>query len=748
MRLAIIGAGPSCTYVMDRLAAHLSAADWTPSLEVRVFDSSGFFGAGEVHSPDQPETSYLNRIAGQVSFAADESVQEAGPLLDERLRYTLHGWCRRRFEETGDERFSLEPEDWPKRFMHGLALQEAFQEFTRIVGNAPGVRLHLHHDEVTDLDDTGGSLRLVTASGERYHADRVLLVTGHSANDPSRFADTRALLDYARESGSTYVPTAYPLERELPESVVPPGSVTGCGGMGLTAIDVILHLTEGRGGAFDRRSTGGLDYRPSGREPRRIVAFSGSGLFTFARPYNAKERDPARLEHRGVFLVEETIERLRRNGGCVVAVGRQGMRHQLDFETQVFPVLLLEMAYLHYATLLGAAWADAACVPVAPVFEEFVASGGAVRPDASPRCLAESMNAVFDGFRPKLESLLRDRGPDALQRHGRAAVNAAGRFLTVVLGSEAADRWIADVSAGRPTADPFAAGSGPWGQSVDPADHRFSWTDTITPIPPRERTSPDGYAAAVVAFMRRDHLWAEQGNVLNPAKAAADGVWRDLRPVLADAVDFGGLTAESHREFLGTYMRYHNRLANGAALEVMEKILALVEAGVVDVSTGPGARVEKTAEGLTVVGPQTGAAHRIDVLVDGKVHPFDPETDRRPLYPNMLRRGLVRKWRNPARDGSAFEPGGLDLTPDFHPYRADGSVETRLTLIGPPSEGVMFFQLGALRPQQNHHVMRDILCWFQAFWRELQPRFSAPAAHVRQDAGASRSGASGEAVNG
>jgi phosphoenolpyruvate phosphomutase len=49
-------------------------------------------------------------------------------------------------------------------------------------------------------------------------------------------------------------------------------------------------------------------------------------------------------------------------------------------------------------------------------------------------------------------------------------------------------------------------------------------------------------------------------------------------------------------------------------------------------------------------------------------------------------------------------------------------VDERLTLLGPPSEGVMFFQLGALRPNQDHHVMRDILCWLSDFWEQVAGR--------------------------
>src|SRR5262249_44041784 len=114
-----------------------------------------------------------------------------------------------------------------------------------------------------------------------------------------------------------------------------------------------------------------------------------------------------------------------------------------------------------------------------------------------------------------------------------------------------------------------------------------------TPPTPREagRTPPPNTPARSGSW-GGGHVGAGQDNLTNPAKAAADGVWRDLRPVLGEAVDFGGLTARSHQRFLDVYMRHHNRLANGAALEVMEKILAVVEHGLVDVSVGPDARVE------------------------------------------------------------------------------------------------------------------------------------------------------------
>jgi hypothetical protein len=263
--------------------------------------------------------------------------------------------------------------------------------------------------------------------------------------------------------------------------------------------------------------------------------------------------------------------------------------------------------------------------------------------------------------------------------------------------------------------------SSPWDHPSHATDNRFSWEALIDPIHVDDCATPERYRRAMLAFMKRDHLWASQNNVDNPAKAASDGVWRDLRPSLAYAVDFGGLTAASHRKFLSTYMRYHNRLANGAALEIMEKMRALVEHGLLDVSVGPDPVVDLDYKRgrFRVFGSQTKVELGVDTLIDAKVHAFDPETDIMPMYRNLYHRGLIRKWRNPSPDGLHFEPGGLDLTPDLHAVRADGRVDRRLTFLGPPTEGVMFFQLGALRPNQNHHIMQDILIWVRGFWNDV-----------------------------
>lgn len=733
--LAVIGGGPSCTYAMERLAATVSSHEGPLALEIHIYDRTGRFGDGEVHSAEQPDVSFLNRIVGQVAFAADETVDGAGTLLSAELRPTLLQWCRQKFAETGDPAFDLAAEDWPKRYVHGLALRDLFSRYVRLLSAHPGVTVHLHRSEVTDLVDQDGRLRVVCdEEAGRVEADHVLMVTGHSANDPARSARQRPWHEFADGGHTRFVSSAYPLQDHLSEALVTPDRSVGCVGMGLTTLDVILYLTEGRGGRFEPGADGTPHYVPSGREPRSIVCFSGAGLFTFARPFNAKETDLAKFEHRGRFLTEDAIDRLRRSVGTPVTIGTRSQR-QLDFEEDVFPVVLLEMAHLYYRTLLGPGAADELARASEAAYTSFLdgtaqgAAGAAPRPTASPGgeaadALLAPLEAAVDSMQALLDAVL--DGTTALAEAGDRrwpVPDTLHRFLTVVFGADTAEKLFSLVDDRAGFAAAVRAEPSPWQHAKSLSGNRFSWQESIRPVPRASWSSEQDYQRAMIDFMVRDHVWAAQDNLTNPAKAAADGVWRDLRPVLAHAVDFGGLTPRSHRRFLDTYMRHHNRLANGAALEVMEKILALVRCGLVDIAVGPDAEVRGAEGQWQVTGPHTGATRRLDVLVDAKVHAFDPSADSVPLYPNLLRRGLVRKWSNPgAGDEPAFEPGGLDLNEDFHPVDDRGTADPRLTFLGPPSEGVMFFQLGALRPHQNHHVMRDVLSWLNPFWADVRQR--------------------------
>ncbi|WP_338672470.1 hypothetical protein V1460_05440 [Streptomyces sp. SCSIO 30461] len=95
--------------------------------------------------------------------------------------------------------------------------------------------------------------------------------------------------------------------------------------------------------------------------------------------------------------------------------------------------------------------------------------------------------------------------------------------------------------------------------------YSLRFTSVLYPeaVPANGYASPDEYVETFLDFLDRDIRWAAQGNLSNPAKAADDAAWRDMRGGVIEVVDFGGLLASSHRTFPGVYTPHHNRLCQG-----------------------------------------------------------------------------------------------------------------------------------------------------------------------------------------
>ncbi|WP_329562459.1 FAD/NAD(P)-binding protein [Kitasatospora sp. NBC_01266] len=719
-RLAVVGGGPRSTYALERLAATIDRLNGR-RLVVHVYELAGEFGAGQVHSAEQPHSSYLNRAGSQVSFAADPTVLGADPIRAPKERPTLHEWCRRRFEATGDPAFDLAPADSPRRRQHGLALREMFDRYLAELRRVPGVGVVLHTEEVTDLAPTGdGRFAVVSTSGVHCTADRVLLITGHSSNDCAGDPGPEAYQDFARRTGAGYLPSAYPLQQRLSPQALAPGGTVGCAGLGLTAIDQILYLTEGRGGHFQPDGDR-LSYQACGAEPATVYAFSPSGVFPYTRPLSRKDRP-----HQGRFLTLEAIDRLRASVG--LATG-EGERPRLDFEAHVLPLIVLEMAYVHYRTLFGPTAGDLIEAAVRDAYERFLA--GPIEPGTVERLLPD-VDRMADRIGDALREVLAGRCSLAAAAHALPGWDATGslaRWLTVVFGPELAGTVALDCHRREPVVLPQTSR---WRLETDPALNRFDWQELLHPVRTPPGASAQEFKAAYLDFLDRDLLWANHGSLDNPYKAAVDCVWRDLRFVVSHAVDGGGLSADSHRRFLDEHRRCQNKLSGGAAPVVMAKIRALVEHGVLDISAGPRATVLLDEEhGRFVLhGRDTSLRVPLDVLLDGRVHPFDAARDIRPLYRNLVDRGLIRLWRNTTPGQPDFVPGFLDLDRHYRPIGQDGRPVEALTVFGPPAAARSTYQFSALRPQHNDAVMREIVGWVDGVWAAFDGRPApGPEAH-------------------
>ncbi|WNJ97291.1 FAD/NAD(P)-binding protein [Vibrio ruber] len=697
--VAIVGGGPRSVYTLERLLANILHTTFSTPIQIHIYEVNGNAGAGITHSDTQPASSYLNRCTDQIGFAADESNHTVKYLLPETLRPTFQQWCELRYQQTQHPDFQLQASDVPLRSVHGLALRDLYHTYASLLNQYPNVSVITHNQEVINVRRADNTHFWVDTAIEKQslRAQRILFITGHTPCHSFRNTDeSRYWRTSVKYRKSRYIPYAYPLETNITLQNVPAGSKVGLLGMGLTAIDVCLWLTEGRGGKFERNGHGELHYKPSGKEPVRITAISPSGRIYCARAINQKTE--AIHFHQGLFFTVENISLLRKYHGRKATLPNGSQPEQLDFYLDVFPLIVLEMAMLYYRTLLGQRWHDSTVPLVRPACEHFIRQ--------NHHCGHPDIHALLNPLEQSVDEAIMQLTQLTTETDGEIA---AAFYRTLTDQTIPAQQAVSALHHLRPHQIK-------WHHSRDPACHRFDWKGLFFA----------GYSAShgkkrrqqLLQILTTDIAFSKQGNMNNPLKAACDGVWRDLRTVFNAVADFGGLTSDSHKEFMQFWLSNYNRLSNGAGTESMEKIMALVRQGILHIRGGKNTKVRITANGRFQIGTTTG--QDVDSLICGRLHSFHPCYQKSALYPNLLNQGLIRMWQNHSYNGATFIPGGIDMDHAFHPFNTQGKLEMQLSFIGTPAEGVRFFQNSAARPRANSEAINHADHWVRSLMAEIQ----------------------------
>ncbi|MFJ8040811.1 FAD/NAD(P)-binding protein [Kitasatospora sp. NPDC096147] len=220
------------------------------------------------------------------------------------------------------------------------------------------------------------------------------------------------------------------------------------------------------------------------------------------------------------------------------------------------------------------------------------------------------------------------------------------------------------------------------------------------------------FESRMLEVMRADLRAAEQGNVDGPLKAALD-VLRDLRDVVREAVDFGGLRPDSHvREFRGDFLPLDSLLSAGPPIARVGQLIALIEAGVVEVA-GPGVEftTDEASGSFLVYSPQVnGSTRAATTLIDARIPTPDLYRDTSPLTRSLLADGTVGEYLHADElTGEIVYSGGLHVTPaPFRLVAADGTVHRDLYALGVPTEHTRWFtQVGSGRPGLDTLFHRD-----------------------------------------
>ena len=340
VNVAIVGCGPRGLTILERIIAQCMQLRTSRTIVVHVFDSSDP-GTG-CHSTKQPEDLLVNTVASQITMFSDSSVREAGPVL---MGPSFFEWLNDAAASTerDDQQQMAVTDTYYPRCVLGSYLRWVYDYIVRHASKFVTV-VH-HRTAVLDISRReGGRWRLELSTGQPFQdVDFVFLTTGHTAAElsPTETAlgsRVRSLQITSPQLDVIFDP--YPIMQPK-LALITPNHTVAIEGAGLAACDVIAVLTTGRGGRFHRVAHGAgdaLEYIRSGNEPR-LVLFSRSGVPLSARALNQKGVSE---QYKAKFLSAEYIQRLR----------QRDPPNGLDFETEVLPLLLLDMSYAYYFSMI------------------------------------------------------------------------------------------------------------------------------------------------------------------------------------------------------------------------------------------------------------------------------------------------------------------------------------------------------------------------------------------------------------
>ncbi|WP_439489049.1 FAD/NAD(P)-binding protein [Algoriphagus sp.] len=313
VKIAFIGFGPKGLYGMERLLANLAQEEAAFPIELHLFNKSNSFGAGDIYNPNQPPYLLMNYSNGYINMWSEglpEAIVEHPKSFVKWLSDNEVG-----FPDVKADGFS-------SRAAVGRYLTEGFEQ---LMESCPAhITIIPHVGEVKNIEKTGESYRLLYHNGKsellesEEDIQNILICTGHPCvNDPDA------------SSNASYIDFIYPVDKRLYQ--IPPFSTVAIRGMGLTFIDAVLGLTEGRNGKFITEGKK-MTYVKSGLEPEKIYPFSKSGLMmmprgnTFGKP-----------TYSPCFFNEDLLKYLEDLDG------------KYDFEKQLLPLIEQEFIAVYYS---------------------------------------------------------------------------------------------------------------------------------------------------------------------------------------------------------------------------------------------------------------------------------------------------------------------------------------------------------------------------------------------------------------
>ena len=290
-RIAVIGFGPRGLGALEALSQRLQETG--RRVQIDIYESSPFPGAGPNFAPSEPEYCLLNIPYRDIAIRPPQGTA-VGSFAD---------WQDKPFDRN----------DFPSRADMGRYLEARRDDLFKRGFTRSDAKITLLRKNVERVSQEAPGWCLHIENGQPAHYDEVLFTLGQPPVEPD--AQWASWQTHAAQSTAEVAP-AYPAAELCDRASEWQGKPVAIRGLGLSTYDVLRSLTIAQGGRFSAAG-----YHPSGREPACILPFSLNGQPPFPKPQDAV------LDALFAPTPEETAHFARAAAAAVSAAPKEAAAH-------------------------------------------------------------------------------------------------------------------------------------------------------------------------------------------------------------------------------------------------------------------------------------------------------------------------------------------------------------------------------------------------------------------------------------
>lgn len=223
--------------------------------------------------------------------------------------------------------------------------------------------------------------------------------------------------------------------------------------------------------------------------------------------------------------------------------------------------------------------------------------------------------------------------------------------------------------------------------------------------PARDLDAAVDYAAWFKTYLRADIADAKLGNKHAPFAGTFD-IMRDIRDRIRYVIEHDYFDADEYEKFLRQFKPFDVSVSVGPPLERIEQLLALIEAGVFEV-TAPQIHVD--TEGQQFVARDVRQQEfRGNALIEARLGATDIAISRNPVIENLRQQGLLVQPTRTRADGSTYQLGAATFDRQtFEVIDQNGNKVPHLYIYGITLEGLKWFGTVIPRPGVNTVILRE-----------------------------------------